>query len=461
MDKCSAITKIDGKRCSRDSIIDGLCRQHAKLSGISIETPTVILLSNNYGEYQECAGPKHSVNGSPYRNDKVPKFLFKKEGVNEFFKYCLDCRQYNRKISNNIMMKHKYNAEVHSQVNTSTRYCTFKDHDSINLIYKRDKVPIELFRKDPDDPRSKSYDTCNSCRAYRANYNREHIQYKKDEAETLGNFFCTNCHHIKEHSERAINLDGTDSILCIDCKEIEKARSLDIRTWYNEVKLDFINKFCVSCQKCRCIFLRPPDDGYITIKLETYEKGGAIYVNYNSIEYVVSDFLTMFRDFLELRIIQFDHLPENKQRARRLLLPEHPYIPKIRNVSKMSSKNAIQLEALKCQHLCGKCHIEETIDREIGTPYNSKSLLERQKLEYINSIKVNNKGCSICKYWDPNLIRFFELDHIDPKLKIEHISRMIKDNKYSIDDLIIEANKCRVLCQHCHRIHTDKQRAIK
>jgi len=93
----------------------------------------------------------------------------------------------------------------------------------------------------------------------------------------------------------------------------------------------------------------------------------------------------------------------------------------------------------------------------MGQIVNSKSHFERKKLAYVNQIKINNLGCSICKYWDPNLIRFFDLDHINPTDKEECLSRMIKDKEYSMEDVIEECKKCRVLCRHCHIIHTDIQ----
>jgi hypothetical protein len=204
--------------------------------------------------------------------------------------------------------------------------------------------------------------------------------------------------------------------------------------------------------------LRFPNDDYGVIRLSTYKIDNLRYVSYDSKEYLAENFLKIDQKNLELRIIELDHLPEEDQRARGLLLPHEPYIPKVRNVSKMSSESAVKLESLKCQHLCMKCHLQETIDREIGTPYNSKSYAEREKLEYVNKIKEENLGCSICGYWNPNLIRFFDLDHIVPENKIKEVARIVKDNSYSMQDLIDECKKCRVLCRDCHRIHTIKQR---
>ena len=243
---------------------------------------------------------------------------------------------------------------------------------------------------------------------YSSKYNKNRIVDKKIEAEQDNKFYCTHCHNAKEQKERALNLDGTPSILCLDCKEIERDRTLQTRVNYNDAKLEFILQHKVSCQKCECIFLKPPDDGYICIKIQTYKRENNRYVKYNGDEYHIDDFLKLQKDNLELRIIQFDHLTENEQRERGILLPDEEYIPKTRNVSYMSSKSAVKLESIKCQNLCAKCHVEETIEREIGKANNSRSYHEREKLDYVNNLKNKFAGCSICKFWDPTLIRFFD-----------------------------------------------------
>ena len=54
------------------------------------------------------------------------------------------------------------------------------------------------------------------------------------------------------------------------------------------------------------------------------------------------------------------------------------------------------------------------------------------------------------------MLRFFDLDHIDPEYKVDCVSRMIKEN-YTLEDLIEECKKCRTLCGDCHRVHTRNQ----
>lgn len=77
------------------------------------------------------------------------------------------------------------------------------------------------------------------------------------------------------------------------------------------------------------------------------------------------------------------------------------------------------------------------------------------KSKYVQTIK--SEGCSVCGFSDINLLCYFEMDHIDPNQKKECISIMVNDD-YTLDDVIEECKKCRVLCRSCHRIHTDEQR---
>jgi hypothetical protein len=77
------------------------------------------------GEYQECASRKNHTMESKYPINRVPNFLFKKDGSSEYFKCCLDCRLYNRENDNKIRLKHKHIVEEQSQLNDYVRYCSW------------------------------------------------------------------------------------------------------------------------------------------------------------------------------------------------------------------------------------------------------------------------------------------------------------------------------------------------
>jgi hypothetical protein len=73
----------------------------------------------------------------------------------------------------------------------------------------------------------------------------------------------------------------------------------------------------------------------------------------------------------------------------------------------------------------------------------------------VKSLKL--AGCSSCGYLDSNLPRFFDMDHIDPANKIADLATMVNTKDYSLEDVIAECKKCRVLCKFCHKIHTKLQ----
>ena len=127
----------------------------------------------------------------------------------------------------------------------------------IESPYPKNKVPRELFRKEPDNSKSELYNTCSDCRKYESRFRKEKLYIKKEQAVSRGNFFCTHCHHEKDISERALNLDGTPSILCNICKEVERERSLNNREIYNKIKLEMIEKTQCSCVNCKCLYFQP------------------------------------------------------------------------------------------------------------------------------------------------------------------------------------------------------------
>lgn len=459
MSKCKATVVKKKTQCTREATIEGYCKQHAKIAGIEVPKEMGTVIPDYVGEFQECNSKGHHTISS-YPKDQVPKILFKKKDEDFSLKNCKDCRDYTKKCDDRMLIKRKNKAEEMKNSNGMFGFCIASEHETVSgSPYKRDEVPIEGLRKNPNDESSMLYNNCNYCRDYITGTTKIRVNKKKTIAVNTNKFYCSNCNKTKELTEQAPNLDGTMSILCHPCKDIERERSVNIRCHYNESKSNQIYQSEVSCQKCECIFLHNPENEFAIITLQTYNIEGARYVDYNNITYIIKQFFDLFKDMLELRIIQLDHLTEEEQIERNIISDSESYIPKIRNVSKMSSKETINSEAKKCQNLCARCHVKETILREKGIAYNSRSHSERLKLEYVNELKRH--GCEICKYSDPNFMRFFDMDHIDKQTKIKEISRMIKDNNYSIEDVIDECKKCRVLCRHCHIIHTAQQRSIE
>lgn len=409
-------------------------------------------------EFRSCNPHLHTkCVGSIYPADKVPLKMFEKSN-GQYHTYCLDCRKHasaqgairkNKKREKDKIIKELVEKECELEFS----YCTHSGHSTVvKSFHPQDLVPISLFRMEPNDPKSELFVNCLDCREYMRGYTRKFIDNVKSLAKDKGLHACISCYKLIEHCDRALNLDGTLSVHCVPCKKNDIESLAIRRQYYIDIKLEFIEKYNYSCYKCKCIFLRPNDGSLIVRKIFTYEKNGDRYGLINDKEIRVKDIIKIFHDDLEVNIIELDHLPEKDQRERGLLLPNEIYTPKKSDVSSIIGKTSVKLESLKCQHLCILCHVKETIEREKGG--NKRGGLIKSKYEYV--AKCKEKGCSSCKFIDPNP-RFFDMDHLDISDKIESIGNMCKNPDYSLDDVIEECNKCRVLCKHCHKIHTINQ----
>lgn len=410
-------------------------------------------MCTNVGELfiyvSNCTSQNHKYSGSKYKSSSVPISFFRKEPLNpesRLFQSCIDCRLYQRKIDKRYVRKHKDIAEKTRDF--AFRYCSAKTHSNTSA-FPRNKVPRALFLKEPGNRKSELLNSCIDCRKFTASMKLKNMHLKKRDSEKTGKFFCTNCYHEKELTEKGKNSDGSASKLCKICKELDAKRKTNIRKWYNEVKVEMILENSCSCQKCNCVYLQT-NDPMKCLKIPIINGG----IEYKGFLYKIGDFLIKYKHKLELSIVQLDHLPENDQRKRKMLEPTEPYIKKKNIVSKLCSKSQMKLEALKCQNLCLECHVKETISREIGNRIISRA--EKVKLSYVATLK--EKGCSLCMFKDDSLPRFFHLDHINPKNKIANVSKMVKDGAYSLQDVTDECRKCRVLCGHCHIFHTKQQR---
>lgn len=456
---CVAITSRRTKyaRCNKEVYKDDLCKRHfnLKMKKAGIEK------IEHDGETRECSNKTHISGGSKYPKERVPIEYFYKPDKKSFFSTCLDCRNYrremDRKNKNKLISLH----EEQQKEDANFGVCCSTAHDVENVsIYPRNKVPISMFDYKYKGNTGKSIN-CADCRKHLNETHDRSVQTRKSDAENKGMFFCLGCDTALNMTDRAINLDGTPSSLCIECKkekrDYDRERYRYLKNIYRSIQKDFIVRSGVSCQRCKTIILQPEGDLNRAIELATYEEKGNRYVKYKDKIYNTSDFMLEFHDLLELRVIDLDHLTEAEQRDRKIINPDEPYIEKKGSVSEMKNEHDMIQESKKCQHLCCKCHILETIERQQGSPSYSKE--GWIKYEYVNNIK--RSGCVICGFYDESLLKYLEMDHIDPDTKSDGISSMVQDWSYSLDLLIEECKKCRVLCKSCHRIHSDRQRDLK
>jgi hypothetical protein len=443
-EKCTKIISRKKERCKHNLFKEGLCKLHYN----KIHKEVLPILIHD-GATKECSDKtRHKRSGSRYSREKVPiENFFKSEGK-ELYSTCIDCRKKKNEKKNELIQSNE------KQKDSNFGVCCSDCHNDKISNFPRETVPISMFSL---GVKGKSLE-CSDCREYHNKLKKEAKQKRKELAKENNQFFCTTCSKVFNLQDRAINLDATPSSVCIKCKEkmnqYNKKTYASMKSILTNIKLEKIYESECSCQECKFIYLQPEIGTNYQVELPTYQKNGERYVDYKNEIYLAKEFLIKFKDVLELRTIDLDHLNEREQRERGIISPDDPYIKKRGKVSDMLDEVSARQEAKITQNLCCKCHVIVTILREKGEGNYTHLYLE--KMNYVNSLR--SEGCEICKFFDATILRYFEFDHIDPKEKIAIISDMIRKKEYSIEQLIEECKKCRVLCRACHRIHTSQQK---
>ena len=423
-------------------------------------------------KFKNCTGLKHCQPcvDSPHPRDKVPAELFLKDPEDpqsRVFSTCLDCRECKKRLNAGGIQKKKELAQKSKSLvlagKSKFMHCLAHTHGVSGSPHPVTKVPVVLFRRYPEDPASELYKYCLECRNYNQTCNQKFVMDHKKKAESQGKFYCKMCCLKLPLEKRSKNLNGTDSKVCEPCKNIVNQRNaIQVAKFaeaYRNLKYEFIRKYECSCQKCKRIYFQPKSQESLVVScIDTYLKDdGRRYAIYKNKECLVSDILDKELNQLELNIVEFDHLPEIEQRERGLLAPNEPFNPKENQVSQMGTIRKMRLESKKCQHVCSRCHIEETMRREKGG--SPKGAFQKLKETYV--AKIKSKGCESCGYVNAELLRFFDMDHLDPNDKIQDICILTRDKDCTLEMLEEECRKCRVLCKFCHQIHSKRQRQEK
>lgn len=129
---------------------------------------------------------------------------------------------------------------------------------------------------------------------------------------------------------------------------------------------------------------------------------------------------------------------------------------KINSVSRMvlqnKSKQIILDEIKKCDLVCVLCHNKRTHNRISASNKHNKYTL--RNIDIIN--KSKEVPCTICqqKYSSYNM----QLDHKNPNDKYKNVSQL---KNFKVDTLLLEIQKCQVLCALCHRRKTIWEQRFK
>lgn len=413
--------------------------------------------SNDDEETKECSYKSHNLSSSPYEKDKVPISLFTRKAKysKKLCSQCEHCRIYRKNLR---ALKLKEFSELKEKMTDENfSVCMNLRHHNASEI-PRDRVPKIMFMKNPEDPNTKIYETCSVCRkADKDGKKEKEIREKNISiAKETDKFYCITCCIIKEKTERGINRDGTESAVCKNCKDHQYQLTKEHLVMLKEVKakiiMEIISERGYSCEMCKSIFLKC-EENRVT-EISTYEENGIRMIKYLGNKYESRSFIQIFWDEIEIRIMDFDHLPENEQLERGIIQAgESPYTKK-KYIGQHKSEFDMRNEIKGCQLIDCICHTKITINRENGNTVYTKN--KKEKMNYVNSLK--KKGCSNCGYYEEGFERAIDMDHIDPQEKDITIAALVSSDDYNLDDVIKECKKTRPLCKFCHRIHTQNQR---
>lgn len=411
----------------------------------------------NNADVIHCLSDYHD--NTIYPKDKVPRKLFEKENSDELYKHCENCRIYQTKRRKETK---QLKLDIHKkEIENNSEYisCLSSFHD--NTIHPKHKVPRKLFLKNPEIPNSALTKYCSNCKNYRAKDIKEKRKTNRIKAENKGLYYCATCNNEVNKLEIGVNIDSTLSNNCQSCCYKKTALSKIHKQNFIKLKHEYIQNYQSCCYLCNNIFIVINN---ITLPIPTKIINNIRYIEYNGTLYTSKFFIDNYSDIINVYILHFDHLSEKEQRERKIIGPNESFLAKTSDVPHMSSDIKMRYEASKCQLICGKCHIVETMRREDEKRieiHGNKTIKQKtgknldQKRNYINELK--KQGCSVCNYVNIDLPRFFHFDHIDPTTKINNISEMTHQSKYSFDHLVAETNKCRIICMHCHMCHTKDQ----
>ncbi len=297
------------------------------------------------------------------------------------------------------------------------RKCSCDTHQYNGSVYQKEFVPLDKFI----NPYNNSYyKICLECRQY-INQNRNNRKHKKD-VVVSDLYKCNGCRNLRTKD------------FCDTCslKSLEVAKTkIEI---HRLVIWERIVEVGCCCELCKRIFIKKPDGA----------EGFLIGNNINTI--------TQFD--IEYRNLEWDHLTEKEQLQHFGCF----YGLKTKGVSEIYAYESKKAESRKCMLVCLYCHVLKTIERrdERVRPLASR---EQEKLVYINNKKLEVGVCQICGIGvDVTNLSYFEMDHVDPTTKLHAISDILGTSAmFTMDCLINELNKCRLVCKYCHRIHTGDQ----
>ena len=298
--------------------------------------------------------------------------------------------------------------------------CAYEGHRASGSVYPRARVPTALFA---DKHSTKLLKYCIDCRQHNQKIKR---RFEKRRRETLstanpGQRLCGTCMGLLVAEETKKTCGG--------CRARSFVNHYDSKAIQRMVMTERIQKMGHCCRVCQKVFIRA-------------EKGFDVLDSLANVAF----------ESIEFRNLEFDHLSREEQIAQH----GEYFGPKTNGVSTKRSYATIKHESMKCQLVCLRCHVKETLRRFPGTFKMSRVALAKKA--FADAAKLAAAHCGDCgEPVDPDLLTYYEFDHVDPRTKVIAVSQMYDCGDYSLDDIKAEIAVCRVICKFCHRCRTKEQ----
>jgi hypothetical protein len=152
--------------------------------------------------------------------------------------------------------------------------------------------------------------------------------------------------------------------------------------------------------------------------------------------------------FNQLFFLEFDHINPKKKTIQ---------------ISR-SAPSAWQSEKYNLELRCGRCHRIKTSNEIL---FNSDSRKDNKYVKckndkklFVNSIKKYIGKCQLCEWTLENkdiMCPALDFDHVIGE-KYKQISNLYTSKR---ENIAKEISKTRLLCRHCHELHTCLQRGAK
>jgi hypothetical protein len=126
------------------------------------------------------------------------------------------------------------------------------------------------------------------------------------------------------------------------------------------------------------------------------------------------------------------------------------------------NKDVLLSEISKCELVCSNCHrirTQRVIDNDVNKNLSMTAVAQWQRKHKRKLIEwyrdLRRDPCTDCQNsYDPVCMDF---DHVDTTSKYKAVSVMVQ-RCFSRKRILVEIQKCELVCSNCHRIRTHKGR---